>query len=286
MNVNEKTEMARGISALMRATVENVAAGLALLRRPARDVFASRKPKLTAGYFAAFSVIVIAAAVWQMVLFDAAMAAGARRLPWWIATFFREITDFGKSGWFLWPIGLILVGMAILAAFGLPRFARLGLSTIAVRLMFIFLAIGVPGLFVTIVKRMIGRARPSLTEVAGDPFSYMPFAWKAAYAGMPSGHATTAFASAIAIGALWPNARWIVWIYAAVIAVSRVAVTAHYPSDVIVGAAVGITGALLVRNYFAARGLVFTVAPNGEIRAMPGPTWARIKRVARAVADQ
>src|SRR4029453_4250286 len=58
---------------------------------------------------------------------------------------------------------------------------------------FRFTAIAVPSLFATIVKRLIGRARP---YVGGslDPLLFSPFAWVPAYAGMPSGHATTPFA--------------------------------------------------------------------------------------------
>ena len=42
----------------------------------------------------------------------------------------------------------------------MPRFSRGVLAAWAVRLGFVFTAIALPGLFVTIVKRLIGRARP------------------------------------------------------------------------------------------------------------------------------
>ena len=74
---------------------------------------------------------------------------------------------------------------------------------LTVRFGFLFLAIGLPGLFVTIVKRLIGRARPYVGS-HDDPFIYMPFVWAPEYASMPSGHATTAASAAIAIGAMWP----------------------------------------------------------------------------------
>ena len=48
----------------------------------------------------------------------------------------------------------------------LPRVSQLVLAAVMVRVGFLFVAIGVPGLFVTIVKRMIGRARPMVTGSA------------------------------------------------------------------------------------------------------------------------
>ena len=69
------------------------------------------------------------------------------------------------------------------------------------------------------------------------------------------------------------------WLYAVIIALSRVIIGAHYPSDVIAGAFVGTVGALLVRNFFAARGRGFAVRPNEAVCALPGPSLRRIKRV-------
>jgi undecaprenyl-diphosphatase len=97
---------------------------------------------------------------------------------------------------------------------------------------------------------------------------------------MPSGHATTAFAAAVALGALWPRARPLLWIYAVTIALSRVIIAAHYPSDVIAGAFVGGFGALILRNFFAARRLGFAPGRDGTVRALPGPSLRRVKSVA------
>jgi undecaprenyl-diphosphatase len=47
------------------------------------------------------------------------------------------------------------------------------------------------------------------------------------------------------------------------------------------GAVVGVVGVLLVRDWFAARGLAFVLATDGLVRPLPGPSLARIKRVAR-----
>ncbi len=214
-----------------------------------------------------------------MVVLDARVATTARQLPFWLVRGFDEITDFGKSGWFLWPLCALLIGLAVAAAATPVRFAQLIITSLAVRLWFLFAAIAVPGLISDVIKR-IGRARPFVTGSA-DPFAFSWFDFRAAYASFPSGHATTAFAAAVALGALWPKVRPLLWAYAVVIALSRVVITAHYPSDVVGGAMLGVLGAILVRNWFAARRLVFAVTVDGRVTAFPGPSLHRIKSVVR-----
>jgi undecaprenyl-diphosphatase len=50
---------------------------------------------------------------------------------------------------------------------------------------------------------------------------------------------------------------------------------------VIAGAIVGSVGALMVRNWFAARRLGFAVRPDGSVYPMPGPS---VRRIIKAVA--
>ena len=173
--------------------------------------------------------------------------------PAWIFRLFNELTGFGTSDWWLVPIGLCSLAIAALALPpALPHMSRRVLVAFTVRLGFVFAAIALPGLFVTVVKRLIGRARPFVGGDA-DPFLYLPFGWRPDYASLPSGHATNVFAALIAVGLVWPRARGVMLVYALIIAASRVIVLAHHPSDVIAGAVVGSVGALLVRDWFAAR---------------------------------
>src|SRR5258706_132701 len=161
----------------------------------------------------------------------------------------------------------------------LDHMSRGLLAMVVARLGYVSIAVGLPGLVGTVVKRWIGRVRPS----AAGPFAYEPLSWRPDYASFPSGHATTAFAALVAFGAVFPRARPVLWVYALLIAASRVVVSAHYPSDVIAGAAFGAFGALWVRDWFAVRRLGFFVGPDGAIHPMTGPSRRRIKRVVRAL---
>ena len=226
------------------------------------------------------TVILLAVVAATMTVIDARSVTLARSVPEWLIEIFDFVTDFGKSFWFLVPVAFALAAIALSTSPALPRMSQRVLAAIAVRLGFLLLAIGLPGLFLSVAKRLIGRARP-LVEGSTGPFSYRPLGWSVEYASLPSGHSIDAFAAATAIGALWPWTRPFMWTYAVVIALSRVVLTAHFPSDVMVGAVVGVVGVLLVRDWFATRGLAFVLGADGTVRPLPGPSFARIKRVAR-----
>jgi membrane-associated phospholipid phosphatase len=254
----------------------NARATMATLVRPPRRTMPWRSAREFALLIAGAAVGVVAV----MVTVDGWSIAQVRRLPSGLVEAFNRFTDLGKGGFFLWPLGLAMLALALLDTSRLPKMPRLVLAAWTVRLGFLFTAIALPGLFVTIVKRLIGRARPMV--VVNDAYAYLPFGWKVDYASLPSGHATTAFAALVAIGAIFPQARALLWIYAVLVALSRVVLTAHYPSDVLAGALVGAAGAWLVQQWFAARGLGFAVTPNGAVRPMPGPGLPRIvKALAR-----
>ena len=265
-------------SALQRCWT-NVGMAFALLGRPAKVQPARwwpgerRRLAIAAGVIAAVLLFCI-------IFIDGPVARAVVHAPRWAVWPFQQITDFGLSGWFLWPLGLLFLALAALPP--LTRISQAVLAAVMVRVGFLFLAIGVPGLTVSIVKRMIGRARPLVTGHI-DPFAFAPFIWRADYASLPSGHATTAFSVLVAFGTLWPRARTALLLYALLISASRVMVMAHYPSDVLAGAVVGGFGAILVRSYFASRRLAFGETMQGAPIAFPGPSWRRIKAVGRAL---
>lgn len=268
----------------IRSAQDNLSVALARLLRRARRGGASpawRSPnRLAAG-----AAIAAAGLVPIMFFIDVPAIVAARQTPGWLQAIFQFVTQLGLSGWFLVPLGAALLLIGLVSNPAMTRTSQLVLASLAVRLSFLFIAIALPGLVVTIVKRLIGRARPF---VGGEPdaFLYKLSIWKAEFASFPSGHATTAVAAAVAFGVLWPRLRPLLWSYAVLIALSRVIITAHHPSDVLAGAVAGAVGALLVRDWYAARGLAFAVGRDGAVEPLPGPSWARLKRVARGRGGQ
>jgi membrane-associated phospholipid phosphatase len=276
MSISDGLKPAAAGGSRLKYLRASAAAYFALFARKPRRVLMRPAPlHLGAGILVAIAVMIV-----TMMIVDAPSIRMVQRLPQWLIASFDRITDFGRSVWFLVPIASVLAVMGALASPALPAMSQRVLAAVAVRLGFLFAAIALPGLVVTIVKRLIGRARP-LVGGSVDPFLFLPLGWKVEYASFPSGHATDAFAAALAVGALWPKARPWMWTYAVLIAVSRVVLTAHYPSDVLAGAIVGVSGAVLVRAWLASRGLAFAPGGDGRIRPMPGPSFARVKRVAR-----
>lgn len=249
--------------------------------RPEQPRPAWGKPEwLLAGAVAAILAIVAA-----MVFLDGVAIAGQRRLSPSVIDTFDTITDLGRAGWVLTPLALLLLILAVLSSRPLDRITQLVLTSVAVRVGYLFTAIAVPGLVVTIVKRMIGRARPYSWELGG-PFDFVPFNWKVEYASLPSGHGTTAFATAIAVGALFPRLRIPMWTFAVLVAISRVVVSAHYPSDVIAGGCIGVLGAIAVRNWFATRRLGFVISAERTVTPMAGPSPRRLTAALRKLVGR
>jgi membrane-associated phospholipid phosphatase len=99
------------------------------------------------------------------------------------------------------------------------------------------------GAVYSLVKWVVGRHRPVI-EVA--PFRFHPFAqgfpgiWREKALCFPSGHSMLAFASATCLAMLLPRWRIFFFAIALITAVERVIENAHYLSDVVAGAGVGI----------------------------------------------
>jgi membrane-associated phospholipid phosphatase len=105
------------------------------------------------------------------------------------------------------------------------------------------------GLGYLILKWIVGRRRP---VIVAAPFDFHPFARGLgglvhAESGLsfPSGHAALAFATATCLAAALPRWAPAFFLVACAVGAERVLENAHYLSDVVAGAGVGVLGGIV-----------------------------------------
>ena len=129
-------------------------------------------------------------------------------------------------------------------------------------------AFGLSSAASTILKALVDRERPHTGALIDLPSS----------ASFPSGHATTAFAAAVALSLLVPRWSWWALTLAAVVAYSRVYLGVHYWSDIVAGAILGSAVAwwvVAVRRRRTARPARSRTRPRSRRRSSPRRTGAR-----------
>ncbi len=226
----------------------------------------------------------LAALILAFAVIDPIAVGWQRTLPPAVVQPFGDITHLGLAGAILWPTGIATILCLMLSRLEILRAARATIAEIQMRLMLLFLAVAVPGLVATGLKRVVGRLRPPAFDLEGH-LAFSPFSLKWIANGFPSGHATAAFATAVALGALWPQARAPLFALAGLIAASRSVLGSHYPSDAIGGAIIGALLAALVVRAFAARRRGLSVDAEGAVVPMPGPSARQLAALAGAIRD-
>ena len=152
--------------------------------------------------------------------------------------FMRNVSRFG-DWWEHFAVGIVLAGIAWLR--GNKRWARVFLAML--------IALAIAGLVGRAIKISTGRARPTVKIEQG----WNGPRWSSKYHAFPSGHvvASTAFFAVLVF------ANWRVGVpclaIPIVIGFSRLYGGAHYLSDVVCAAVLGILTEILVTHFFLRR---------------------------------
>ncbi len=150
-----------------------------------------------------------------------------------------SITHYAKAGHWLAAAVLALITAAILRHFHVypEQVAQLINYSLA------FIAsLTLGSAILHVIKLAIGRRRPR-DDMEMGLYGFMPLAFNSDYNSFPSGHALTICCVAVIFTCVWPM-LWPVWFgIAALLAVTRALLTAHFLSDVLIGAGIGLIAA-------------------------------------------
>ncbi len=92
------------------------------------------------------------------------------------------------------------------------------------------------------IKLVLGRRRPR-DDIEMGLYGFMPLSFDLQYNSFPSGHALTIMCVAVIASAAWPHLALLWFAIAAWLGLTRALLTAHYLSDVLVGAGIGLLSA-------------------------------------------
>ncbi|GEM_PF-5246281 len=155
-----------------------------------------------------------------------------------LKSIFEIITLIGDATW--WIVGS--AGLWIYYHIKKDRYKM-------VRARFMFVAIITSGLIVNLLKMLFGKARPDkLLDEQIYGFEWFVDFTQYSMHGFPSGHTTLAFTVATTLSFIAPRYTIYFLSIACMVAVSRVAVLYHYPTDIVAGAALGATVSILLYN--------------------------------------
>ena len=245
---------------MVRSPIGRFAANARLVWRWVRRAPAARidVPRLAGVVAVAVMLIVV-----EGLILDAAVARRSDTLPEAVTAFFQFLTRYGSSDWLLVPSAVV----ALVLLFGdwrrPARAVAAAWTEIGAYAATFFVAIALPGIVADLIKLLVGRVRPNAV-VDGD-VAFAPLTLGYAYHSFPSGHANTMAALAVVMVATL-GARSLPIVFAAMlVAVSRMAIGAHYLSDVVAGILLGGALAWLVVRTAAGAGFGFAVRPSGAI---------------------
>lgn len=99
----------------------------------------------------------------------------------------------------------------------------------------LFIGLIAAGISVQVIKHLIGRARPRIT----DTLLLIGPTLKKGYDSFPSGHTTMAFCFAAILSHHLPKYRILFYVFAVIVGLERIEDGAHFPSDALAGAILG-----------------------------------------------
>ena len=197
------------------------------------------------------------------IFFDHSIANFFNQINNQTKSLFTTLTQLGDSFYYFIPIVISWIILKIINS------NNNFLKTLSDICLFLFWNILISGVLVQVLKHILARPRPVLFFNSNQT-SLEFFSFESSLHSFPSGHSATVFAFAFCMLLLFPRLRSFWLIFAIVIALTRVIITAHFVSDIIAGAFVAYLVSILIRKKFLDREKLFTqvegqIKPNKEV---------------------
>lgn len=188
------------------------------------------------------AALVAIAGLWLAV--DRQAPEFAFALPQGVRAGFALINEAGRTWWML----------LLCAATGLYGLSA-GRRHLLAAAVYVGFTVALAGLVTNALKVVFARARPWRLVEDGS-FGFHWFDLARGWDSFPSGHATAIFALAFALGRLRPRLAPGLLVLALPVALARVVVTNHYPSDIVAGIAVAALVTEAAWGAFVSRGVL------------------------------
>lgn len=201
-------------------------------------------------------VLTLSLAVLSLACFDNAIGVLGPTQCMFLRNLAKTVTLIGDTGWSLLALAFLCLQAIAALRQSEARQKRVLILSVLLLALYMFLTLALSGIFANFLKQMIGRARPEIFTANGV-LNFLPFAGSAKFQSFPSGHATSVGALFMMIALLQPKSRMVCAICALWIAMTRVLLGQHYPSDVLTGLALGAWFAWFMALIFAHYRLVF-----------------------------
>jgi membrane-associated phospholipid phosphatase len=168
--------------------------------------------------------------------------------------FFKVVTTLGLGGVWLVPGVLIWAYCRWRQHQAVYFYVESRYRSFAHAAGFFVLSGAASGIVGNLVKFGVGRYRPRALFDQGI-YGFSPFNTDWVTNSFPSGHSQAAFAAMTALVVILPRYDLLWLLIAVLVAVSRVATSVHYLSDVAMGSYLGIAGTVLLHRLYLARGI-------------------------------
>jgi len=162
----------------------------------------------------------------------------------YLINFFINITQLGDSVWYFILSIFSLILFYIIKKIGFFKIKNLDdkialcISTIVYLL--------VIGLVTQIFKHIIGRPRPNYINLN---INFDFFTFESNFHSFPSGHASTIFMVCFILCTILPKLKYLFFLLATIVALSRVVVGAHFFFDIVAGGILALIVFKLLNNY-------------------------------------